>query len=461
MKRLLFTLILSLNFSVLFAQEIAFKVQFSEHYATFEFLRHLSEHFPQNAFKEVFNESSYNNEKHRALIAEFNSLNYFYWYEYEQYPYGNKIGGSTYFLLGRNLIESSSLKEFKTKSFGIIPNHDLNTFHKILSEFLPIYREIVYEPSKEKFDHQLRETEKLMGEMDMSGSFDQVLLFHRSTWDYDVPFVVSLYPIPDARAKGFTATAFYNQAVGGIPQGLSDYELLLSVMFHEAFHILYDEQSLPVKKEVAQWFEAHPSKSSRYAQLLFNEAITTSLANGYLYRDFKGSLLEDDWYNNPYIAQMARAIFPLVEAYIDGQKQIDQAFVTAYINTFDEKFPGWLYDMNHLMMQRFVISEDSKAYGAIHQAHRYSNIDEYKNQLNALTIEEMKTHPVTKVIVITQENESKLELVKSSFSELEDWNPDSQKEFSYAQFLDDKTYLIIFNSNSQDISGLLEDVKIE
>ena len=434
MKRHVLALILSLNFSFLFAQEIKFEVQFSENYATFEFLRHLSENYPQNAFKEVFKKSAYNNKKYQSLINEFNSLNYFYWYEYDQYPYGNKIGGSTYFLLGRNLIESNSLKEFKTKSFGIIPNSDLNTFYTILSEFLPIYQEIVYKPSKEKFDKQLRAVKKLMTEVDVNSAFDKVLLFHKSSWDYNVPFIVSLYPIPDSRAKGFTATAFYNQAVGGIPQGLTDFELLLSVMFHEAFHILYDEQSLPVKKDIAQWFEAHPSKSSRYAQLLFNEAITTSLANGCLYRDFKGTLLEGDWYNNQFIAKMAKAIFPLVEKYINGNKQIDEEFVSAYINTFDEKFSHWIYDINHLMMQRFVISENSKAYGVIYKSHRFTNISEYKNQLNLLSLEEMKLHPVTKVIIVSKENKSKLKLIKNNFKELKNWNPDYQKDFSYSQF---------------------------
>ena len=451
-----------LIFSSVFSQEMQFKVQFSENYATFELLKHLSENYPQNAFKDAFKESQYYNVvKYQSLIKEFDSLNYFYWYEYEQYPYGSKIGGSTYFILGRNLIESKTLKEFKTKSFGVIPNSDLDRLYKILLEFLPVYQEVIFKPSKQKFESQLRDVQQLIDTVDISNAFDKVIQFHNSTWDYSIPFIISLYPIPDSRAKGFTATAFYNQAVGGIPQGLTDFELLLSVMFHEAFHILYDEQSLQAKKDIAQWFENNPSVTSRYAQLLFNEAITTSLANGYLYRDVKGTLLEGDWYNNKYIAQMAKAIFPLVEEYMDSKKQIDKDFVKAYINTFDEKFPNWLTDINQLMMQRFVISESTEAYSTIYKNYRFSNIAEYKNQLNTLTIEEMKTHPVTKIIIVTKENKSKLKLIKNNFDELKNWNPNYQKDFSYAQFLNDKTYLVIFNLTTEDISDLLENVKIQ
>ncbi len=461
MKNILLTILLSISFNFVLSQTIEFKVQFSENYATFEFLRYLSEESPQNAFKEVFNKSQYNVPEYQDLIKQFNNLNYFYWYEYEQYPYGNKIGGNTYFILGRNLIESKTLEEFKTKSYGIIPNSDLNIFYSILNQFLPIYREIIYEPTKEKFNNQLVQIKALINRTDMNMLFLQALNFHQSTWDFKIPFFVSLCPIPDSRAKGFTATAFYNQAVSAIPQGLDNFEFLLSVMFHEAFHILYDEQSLNVKQNIAKWFESHQSNSSRYAQLLFNEAITTTLANGHLYKNIKGELLKSPWYNNEYISKMGEALFPMVKEYINAKKPMDELFVKNYIDLFDERFPDWLKDINHLMMQRFVISESKESYRTLYKKYRYANIREYKNELNVLSLEKMKTHPVTKVIIVTNDNESKLKLIKNNFNELKDWNPNYQKDFSHSQFLSDKTYLIIINSKSEDITNLLENITIK
>ena len=461
MKKILLIVFLTTTFNFAKSQEIQFDVQFSESYATFEFLRYLSENYPPNAFKEAFKKSQYNTSAYLNLINEFNKINYFYWYEYEQYPYGNKIGGSTYFILGRNLIESKTLAEFKVKSYGIIPNNDLNRFYTILVEFLPIYKEIIFQPSEDKFNNQLARVQELIDSTDMSALFLQALNFHKSTWDFSIPFNVTLYPIPDSRNKGFTATAFYNHSVGGIPQGLDDFELLLSVMFHEAFHILYDEQPLEIKKDIAQWFENNPSNSSQYAQLLFNEAITTSLANGHLYKNIKGEQLKDAWYNNKYISKMAEALFPMVTEYINTERPMDEVFIKKYINLFNEKFQIWLKDINHLMMNRFVISERRESYGLLNKNYRYANISEYKNELNALSIEEMKTHPITKVIIVTEDNEAKLKLIKNSFDELKNWKPNYEKDFSYSQFLQDKTYLIILNSMDNKVENLLENISIE
>lgn len=460
-KRLVLLSFLFFTLNYVYSQKIEFKVQYSENYAAFEFLKHLSENYPQNAFRKVFENSKYNTVDYRNFIKEFNSLNYFYWYEYKQYPYGNKIGGSTYFILSRNLIESKTLEEFKLKSYGIIPNSDLNKFYAILSKFLPIYKEIVFKPSKKKFNNQLKQVRELIAKTDINSPFLDVLNFHKSTWDFTIPFHVSLYPIPDSRTKGFTATAFYNQAIGGIPQGLNDFELLLSVMFHEAFHILYDEQPLGVKKDIDLWFRKHKSNSSRYAQLLFNEAITTSLANGYLYRNIKGELLKKSWYNNKYISEMAKAIFSTIEKYLNKKKTIDEDFIKIYIDLFDKRFSSWLKEIDHLMMQRFVISENKVSHGIIYKNYQYANIIEQRDKLNALSIEDMKTHPITKVIIVTNDNESKLRLVKNSFDELKNWKPEYNKDFSYSKFLNDKTYLIILNSKNGNINNLLKNMKIK
>lgn len=461
MKKIVLIFLLFIGLKSIYAQSIEFEIQFSENYATFEFLRNISENYPDNAFKKVFEGSKYNTPEHKALIEEFNSINYFYWYEYEQYPYGNKIGGSTYFILGRNLITSKTLEEFKAKSYGIIPNNDLDKFYKILSKFLPIYREVVYKPSKEKFDKQLSNVRKLISKTDMNRLFQKALTIHQSTWDFNLPFYVTLYPIPDQRTNGFTATAFYNIAIGGIPQGLNDFELLLSVMFHEAFHIVYDEQPLTVKQEIASWFKKNTSHTAQYAQLLFNEAVTTSLAQGYLYEEIKRNPLKKPWYNNPFISEMAEAMYPMVEEYIVAKKPIDEVFIKNYIDLFDTKFKHWIKNFNHLTMNRFVISESGKSYGTLYNAHPYANISEYKNELNSLTIEEMKSHPVTKIVIVTKDNKTALDLIKNSFVELKDWNPNTEKEFVFSQFLNDKTYLVILNSKTENISGLLENLSIE
>lgn len=441
------------------AQEIRFQVDFSENYAVFEFARYLSPGYPPNAFKKVFENSKYNTAENLSLINDFNDLNYFYWYEYPQYPYGSKIGGNTYFLLSRNLIESKTLEEFKAKSFGIIPNNDLNLFYESLSTLLPVYRALIYRPCEAKFKAQLKALQTLINSEDVSFYFNQVIDFHRSSWDHSISFTMSLYPIPDERSKGFTATAFYNLAVAGIPQGLKDYELLLSVMNHEAFHILYDEQSLSVKNDMARWFDESTSGSSRYAQLLFNEAITTALANGHVYREMKGTHLEGAWYNNEYIAMMARSLYPLVREYLDAKRPIDRSFIEAYIEVLEQQYSGWINELPHLFMNRFIVTDRPEDYNALSRLYRYNNIEEYRDQVDELALAEMKKTPVSKVIVVSNDHKRKLQLVKNTFRELSYWKIPHDTEFCRAIFLRDRTYLIIINKRAKGMEDLLRDIQ--
>ncbi|WP_282080337.1 hypothetical protein [Aquimarina algiphila] len=461
MKTYLLILFFALSTLSCFSQKMTFNVDFSKNYATLDFLNNLSPNYPSNPYKEVFKNSKYDTKKYRDLIDHFAKINIFYQYEYPQYPYGNKIGGNTYFILGRNLIESKDLNEFKRKSFGIIPNHDLNKLYEILLEFQPIYDELVFEPCRLKFNQQIEKTRELISKVDIDKLFKQTIKFHESNWDFSIPFKLSMYPIPNARKRGFNATAFYNIAIAGIPQGFEDFEELLAVLFHESSHIVYDEQSLSVKKDIESWFKNNSSKSSNYAQLLFNEAITTSIANGYLYQELTGKLPEGNWYRNKFISNMAQKIYPLVEKYFDKNRTIDQDFINEYIAVFDKEFPSWMEDIDFVLMQRFAISENKEAYKKLLKNHRYSNINEYEYKLDALTIEKMKTHPITKIILVTDKNQHKLDLIKESFEELKEWKPDVSFEFTYIKFLKDKTYLIIINSHSEDISMLMESLSFQ
>ena len=73
----------------------------------------------------MFNNSRFNQEHYRALIAGLEKLPIDYTYEYPEFPYGEKIGGSTESLLKRNLINSRTIDEFKRSSLGLIPTVNL------------------------------------------------------------------------------------------------------------------------------------------------------------------------------------------------------------------------------------------------------------------------------------------------------------------------------------------------
>lgn len=231
-------------------------------------------------------------------------------------------------------------------------------------------------------------------------------------------------------------------------------------MFHESFHILFDEQPLSFRTEFDQWFKQNPSKKSLYASMLYNEAITTCLANGYFHQAVFGKYTNDkSWYNNRYISDMAKAIYPMLKEYIKNNKPVDRAFIDSYIKIYDEQFPSWFHDIEMVMMQRFVISADINDLYAVLKTYRYNNFQAYEEAINKATISEMKEIPVTKLIFV--KDAADIQVLKENFLELADWKPDLSEKFVFTTFLKDKSYLIIIHKDAADAQQLLKSIQIK
>lgn len=324
--------------------------------------------------------------------------------------------------------------------------------------FVPIYRELVFTPNERTLRTQIELLEKKIGATDVDGIVQRIKHFHNSTWNTSTPFILSI--CPTGESTSIHATAFFNHAFTNLPCSQKDMDLVLSFMFHEAFHIIYDEQSLEFKLEFAEWFREDPSKCAKYAELLFNEAITTALSSGYLWDRLSDTPMpKDKWYNNVYIASMAVKIHPLTVQYLDSGKQIDKAFVQEYIRLYETSFPHWMSDMKNLMGDRFILCEDEATRRAIEQGYAFRNIRESGDLLNGQTLERMKAMPITKLIVLPPDGGKSLELIKRTFPELEDRWPSLETDFVHPTFLADKTYLIVVNAVSRPVMELLQGTK--
>jgi len=444
MKPITTFIVLALLWSTSPAQHAHFQVKFSEALAVFQFLHDLSGNAPPNVFKTTFNASTFNNEKYKQLIADYDQLTIDYGYDYPTYPYAQKIGGSTASLLKRNLINSNSINEFKLASIGIIPNADLFKLCDLLTAFVPVYQELVYQPCKEKFYRQASAIHHLTDSGKLSRFFQAGLTFYHSSWDVQIPFIVDLYPL--AGSLHFTATAFYNNAEVAVPVDFQDDNKLLSVMVHEIFHILYDEESIDFKRGIEKAFVNNPSRNSRYAYLLLNEALATTLGNGWVYGQLNGAEDTGVWYRRTYTNLMAKAIYPMTKAYIIAGKSLDTNFIGQYIRLFDQDFAGWLKEKDFIMADRYVISDNPDSLNILDQLYPYRSMSGYDSAVTLTAIEKMKQAPITKIAIISKNNGQELELIKRQFTELKDWQPDSRKDFGYAVFLADKTYLIILNN---------------
>ena len=441
------------------AQQGHFQVKFSEPLAVFQFLDDLSASAPPNVFKTAFNGSKYNTAQYKQLIAEYDQLNIDNGYEYTSYPYAQKIGGSTESLLKKNLINSSSINEFKLASLGIIPNADLFKLCDLLAAFDPIYQELVYQPCKDKFNRQLNAISQFAAGGKLERFFNIGLTFYHSSWDEQIPFTIALYPL--AGSLHFNATAFYNNAVVAVPVDLQDNNKLLSVTIHEIFHILYDEESIVFKKRIESAFITNPSPNSHYAYLLLNEVLATSLGNGYVYGQLKGTEDTAAWYRRPCTNLMAKKIYPLVKTYISAGKPLDDDFVRQYIQLFDQNFSGWLKKKDFIIADRYVISDNPDNFNDIDRAYPYRSMSAYDPEITINSIQKMKQAPITKIVIISKNNSAGLGLLKQQFKELNNWQPNSQADFSYTVFLADKTYLIVLNNVKQNTAQQLKSLTIQ
>lgn len=440
-----------------FGQKTTFKIKYSEQLAVFVFLQELSENYPENSFKTEFQKSKYNTDQYKNVISKFDKLAIDYSYRFEEYPYGSKKAVQTQDILKKNLIETEDLVNFKIRSVGIIPNKTLIDLTECISQFTPIYNELIYNPNKEKFERQLEDITKYSNENHIENYFNTGLVFYNVSWDNDIPFEIAFYPLPNS--KGFTAQAFCNNFISAIQTDLKSYKDLFSVMLHETYHIIYDEQPLEVKTQIDTYFKENNSKSSNYAYQLMNEVLATALGNGYVYGQLDGKLDAHDWYNKKYINLMAKQIYPVVKEYIDEKKPIDKKFIDRYIQAYEDNFPNWINELDNIMTYRYVLSENEQDFNVIDKMFRYRSRTQYEDQITEISIEKMQQTPLTKVVIISKNNAQKLKLLKSKFKELKKWQFKADKDFADKILLEDKSQLIVINQKETTLEFLIKSIK--
>lgn len=442
--------------SITFAQKVKFTIKYSEPLAVFVFMQQLSGS-RDNGFKKAFQQSKYNTEHYKNILSQFAELPIDYSYTFPGYPYASKIPMQTRDMLKKNMIAAADIEAFKRLSMGLMPNNILIDLSKHLQTFTPIYNELIYEPNKVTFEKQLAEISTYAQEQNIDHYFEIGLKFYNASWDNSIPFEIAFYPLPDA--QWFSGQAFYNNFICAIQTDGVDYKDLFSVMLHEIYHIVYDEQSIEVKKMIHKSFTDNPSTSSNYAYLILNEVLATAMGNGYVYEQLVGALDANDWYYHQYIDRLARKIYPLVKAYISANKSIDKAFVDEYIKIYASSFPGWINEPENIMTYRYVIAENTDHFKAVSKLFRYSSYSEYATEITAKSIEAMQQTPLTKVIIVSTDHPQKLALIKRQFNALKNWSYQPGKEFVYKTLLADKSQLIIINQYQSSTEALLKEIK--
>jgi hypothetical protein len=450
--RTVYILFLLLSDFICTAQKPQFKVQFSKPYAVYTFVERLSSQYPANGFKDAYEKSVFKNAELDAIIEAFDTLDISQSYHHEGFPYGQKMPFMSVTMIRHNLVESSSPADFRNRMLGIIPNTQLNTIVRTLEKFTPVYDQLIYQPNRAAFEAQLSRLANYIATKDIAAYFDTGLHFYNSQWDAATPFIINIFPT--VGSNGFRATAIINNAISEVPVTFNDYDVLFSVMMHEIFHILYDEQSLQVKINIEKWFNESKSAGAQYAYLLLNEALATALGNGYVYEQLTGAIDKDDWYYTPYINQIAKKIYPVVKQYAIVRKPIDKNFVDAYIAAYDT-FPGWTSEVNHIFTYRAIVTDDEKDLEYFAQHFRHASIQDYEIPLTSIALSKLKDKPVTRFIIISGDNEKKLKIVTDAFPELKKYKLKASDEFVQQHRMPNKTWLIVVNRKTSSLEKLM------
>jgi hypothetical protein len=354
MKKILILVVFTLFIQNSFGQKII-QYKMSKPYCIFNFLETANKGWRTSKnFQEFIVQKTKGDESFSKLCNDFQNIEIDYAYTREEFPKYRRQNRSTYDLLVIALVNSNTLEEFKDRGIGILPLIDHLKLFEILKQVEEnYYNRLVWDENKVKINNQISALDNYSTKSELF--FKTLNHFYNSNWRNDVPFIVTLYPIPGEKG-GISATPHANSLCVGSLTDSKDYEKKLSVVLHEIGHVLFDEQSKEFQQDLDKFFNDNKSPYKKYAYSFLDEGLATALGNGYVYKELNGTLDNSSWYNNDYIDGYAKALLPMIEDYINKKQKIDRLFVEKAIDLFAEKFPKSIYDYNILLSNVTTVS---------------------------------------------------------------------------------------------------------
>lgn len=445
-----------------FAQHIIqFKV--SKPYCVFNFLETATAQRSTSAtFREFITKKTEGDTAFTNLLRSFTQIRLSYNYMRDEFPQNRRQYRSTYDLLDIALVQSNSLDEFKSRIIGVFPNDQLQELLRIMKETeLRYYDKLVWNENEQKIMAQKTALETYAQQA--SSFFNRISYFYRSGWTSDIPFIVSLYPIPGARGTS-TATPHANSLCVGVFADETKHQERMGVVLHEMCHVLYDEQSNTMQHALENCFIENTSAYKQYAYNFFDEALATAIGNGWAYKNLSGSLDTSDWYNNEYINGFAKALYPVIEKYLDDNRQINRAFVDTAISIFAQRFPDAVSDYG-ILLNRVSIYCDGETetdanypVSALNTYFQLSNTNFSSPIMHEITQGQLQTNKGTQLIIIDRNHAANLKSIQKLFPELrgKKLKPNGIYCFYDRQ---QRPVLLLYANDPKDLTGMLQRMK--
>lgn len=363
-----------------------------------------------------------NDTAFNKLVQDFRNINLNYNYKRDEFPENRRQYRSTYDLIVIAAVKSESLPQFRDNIIGVLPNSTLQELLKTLAGAETYYDRLVWTPAQQALNDQVLKLKSY--EAKTNELFQLFRTFYHSSWTDDIPFHVTLYPIP-GKSGNTTATPHANSLCVGVLTERKDLAGTMSVVVHEMCHVLYDEEVSSVQHQLDSAFNASASPYKGITYNFFDEALATALGNGWAYEKISGYPDTSAWYNNEYINGFAHAVYPLVKQYLESSRHIDPSFVKQAIEIFAKAYPNALTDYSILFNNMYLYSdagngqerqEVKNIVGKYFQSSRYSFSSPI---LHEYSIESLKTSKPVQLIVIDRNHQATLSGLKNIFPEID------------------------------------------
>lgn len=409
--------------------------------------------------KEVFENSPHNTPGVQAKLKRFNVLSRHLrkGFHFGGFPKSRRMGQSIDLIFVVRSMYSQDLNDLGNRTISLLPIGIHSELFKILKELEPIHQKLIWSPHKSDVNAYKGKMETLAKKVGLKNLFDSASKFYNASWPDDLPFVISFYPIPGKEGHSSGESIGNVESVGILTEE-TDYAGRFGVLFHEMCHSLYESQSISFQKDIEKWFDSSPSKYAKYAYRYLNEALATAIGNGWAYEKTTGNIDTGQWYNDKYINDFAKALYPSIKGYLDSDKSIDQAFVTNAISIFENTFPDSLYEYENLMFS-LLLTGDNKSFKPkdisplLRKHFRISSINRSAPIQHQFTLEEIKGSPSSTVIAVLKKSEiAQLEWLVTQHKPLNKYKGQfsSQKKDFIFSTLDDtgRAYIFIVTSES-------------
>ena len=458
MKKIIITFCFLTSIQLTFGQDIiTFKI--SKPYCIFNFLETATN---QQGTSSTLNDfialNTKNDSVFKRLCLEFKNIQTDYNYKREEFPENRRQNRSTKDLIDIALVNSNTLDEFKNKIIGILPNSEQQKLVNVLKQTEKFYDNLLWNNNEQKLSNQKKELELYASKS--SEIFNKFQHFYNSSWTTDIPFIVTLYPIPGKRGNS-TATPHANSLCVGVLTDEIRHIERIGVVLHEMCHVLYDEQTKEFQHEIEKWFDNNSSPYKQYAYNFFDEGLATALGNGWAFKNLSGSIDTSEWYDNEYINGFAKELYPLVEDYINNNQQIDKQFIDKSIELFAKKFPNSVSDYG-ILLNRVSIYSDAETdleradlMNTIGEKFQLSNVNSSSPILDKTSLELLKNSTQTQLVIISKNHKDNFNALRKMFPILSKINPTTNTIFSFYD-KNNRPIIILFATENKYINDLVK-----